>query len=81
METELERLRNENATLKAKLKKKKGDKVQQVERWREKNKEKYIVEKKRELEKRKERRRQLKKDQDKKEEMRDLFIAFCEETI
>ena len=48
METELERLRNENATLKAKLKKKKRDKVKQVKRWREKNREKYIAQKKNE---------------------------------
>ena len=36
METELEKLRLENRMIKEKLKKKKGNKVQQVKRW-EKN--------------------------------------------
>jgi len=57
METELEKLRLENEMLKAKLKKKRGNKVQQVKRWRENNRDKYVAQKKRKLERRKEKRR------------------------
>ena len=45
METELEKLRLENILLKEKLKKKNDNKVQQVKRWRENNRDMYVAQK------------------------------------
>ena len=53
----IEELEEENEHLKEKLKKGKGNKAQQLKRWREKNREKYLEQKKREYQKRRQRRR------------------------
>lgn len=53
----IEKLEEENGKLKEKLKKGKGNKAQQLKRWREKNREKYLEQKKREHQKRRQRRR------------------------
>jgi len=53
----IEELEEENKHLKERLKKGSGNKVQQVRRWRENNREKYLEQKRRERQKRKQRKR------------------------
>ena len=55
LKEKIEELEEENENLKEKLKKGKGNKVLQVKRWRDKNRERYLEQKKRERQNRKKR--------------------------
>ena len=55
LKEKIEELEKENENLKEKLKKGKGNKVLQVKRWRDKNRERYLEQKKRERQNRKKR--------------------------
>ena len=57
LKREIEGLEEENENLTEKLKKRKGNKSQQVKRWREKNRDRYLEQKRGENQKRKQRKR------------------------
>ena len=57
LQGKIKELEEENEHLKERLKKGQGNKVQQVKRWRENNRERYLEQKRRERQKRKQRKR------------------------